>query len=774
DTTLDRPFVERNGRIPVHQEKIIEEEINKNLGLGIIRPSRSPWCSRIVLAPKPDGSWRMCVDFRSLNKITVKDRYTSQRIDEIYDELAGARMFSVLDATSGYYQIAMEERDKEKTAFSYKGKLYEFNRMPFGLCNASATFQRVMDTVFRDENRKFVIPYQDDVIVYSKNHEDHEKHLRIALGKLRAAGICLNLKKCKFFRDEVKILGNIITGGEIKIDPEKTEQIRAYPTPTDIAELRSFLGMVNYCREFITGFADLTKPLYELLAGEKKKSTRKIVLDEKQREAFNTIKDRLCRESARAQPDIDKDFILTTDASDYGIGAVLTQKDRNNKERMVSAFSKKLDKCQRNYSVTDKELLALVKGVERYRHYLLGRPFILKTDHQALTYLWDKKNTTGRLLRWALKLAEYDFKIEYIKGETNIADGFSRIKGDNNVCELREEITEEDRKEILEKYHEYSGHGSVNTMKFMISQRYEWKGMFRDIELFCEACKICIRDGEQRVNSKNRVICAEYPNHLWEVDLMGKTTDDEGPKLIFVAIDHFTKWVETKVIERKTAGEISKAVEELIIRKHGIPTKILSDNGLEFDNKQIRCIGEKYNFEWVFGSPYHHQTTGAVERVIQTIRSRLRRMSDFGRERWIPLVEKATMAYNLSFNRAIGTSPYIFKNGAQMEFQIDKKYGRKAKTYSKQDLIDKRNECFGKYNKDISKGNRLIKRDLKIGDRVLIFRDAVGDKMAEKWWPGYVITDLIGEDAYMVRQINGNLLIRVNKRHIKRDTSFSE
>ncbi|KAF9761154.1 Retrovirus-related Pol polyprotein from transposon opus [Nosema granulosis] len=353
------------------------------------------------MAEKSDGKWRMCVDYRRLNKITVKDRYSSPRIDEIYDELAGAKIFSVLDATSGHYQITMEEKDKEKTAFSFKGRLYEYNRMPFGLCNVPATFQRAMDTILRKENRKFVIPYLDDVIVYSKTKEDHSKHLRVVMGKLRAAGISLNGGKCKMFREEIKILGNIISQGKIKVDPERTQRIRNYSPPTTIKELRSFLGVANYCRGFVPGFAELTGPLYDLLKGEKKTSARAITLDERQMKAFKEMKERLCQATTRFQPNFDQDFILVTDASDVGIGAILLQKDSNGRERLISAFSKKLDKCQKNYSVTDKELLGLVKGIEHYRHYLLGRPFILRTDHKALTYLWETKNLSGRLLRWS-------------------------------------------------------------------------------------------------------------------------------------------------------------------------------------------------------------------------------------------------------------------------------------------------------------------------------------------------------------------------------------
>ncbi|KAF9762245.1 Retrovirus-related Pol polyprotein from transposon opus [Nosema granulosis] len=236
-TTTDRPFCQRNGRVPIKQVEIIENEIEKNLRMDIIRPSKRPWCSRIVMAEKSDGNWRMCVDYKALNAITIKDRYTPPRIDEIYDVLSKARIFSILDSTSGYYQIAMEENDEEKTAFSFKGRLYEFNRMPFGLCNAPATFQRSMDVIFRNENRKFVDPYLDDIIVYSKDEEEHKKHLRIVLGRLKAAGVSLNEKKYKFFRGAIKILGNIISEGKIAVDPERIDKINTYTRPTNIKDL---------------------------------------------------------------------------------------------------------------------------------------------------------------------------------------------------------------------------------------------------------------------------------------------------------------------------------------------------------------------------------------------------------------------------------------------------------------------------------------------------------------------------------------------------------
>ncbi|KAF9762929.1 Retrovirus-related Pol polyprotein from transposon [Nosema granulosis] len=268
---------------------------------------------------------------------------------------------------------------------------------------------------------------------------------------------------------------------------------------------------------------------------------------------------------------------------------------------MISAFSKNFDKHQMNYSVTDKELLAVVKGINHYRHYLLGRPFTLRTDHKALTYLWECKNPTSRLLRWSMRLQEYSFKIEYVKGEDNIADGCSRI---NNISLHKGEatLTDEEKRAIVQEYHRISDHGSTNNCKFMISRRYQWNGMYKEIEEYVKNCTTCQKTGPIKINTKNKVILTSSPNELWEIDLFRRIVDRGKNKFILVAIDHFTKWVETKVIHKKTADEICKAIEEIIIQKHGIPKKILTDNGLEFKKQINNTLTKKYGIKWIYAS----------------------------------------------------------------------------------------------------------------------------------------------------------------------------
>ncbi|KAF9762442.1 Transposon Tf2-11 polyprotein [Nosema granulosis] len=320
---------------------------------------------------------------------------------------------------------------------------------------------------------------------------------------------------------------------------------------------------------------------------------------------------------------------------------------------MISAFSKNLDKAQLNYSVTDKELLAVVKGIENYRHYLLGAQFILRTDHKALAYLWETKNPCSRILRWSLKLQEYSFNVEYIRGCTNVADACSRELCLNvRRVEGTHELTDRQKKDVLRDYHETSEHGTANTMKFLLDGRYKWKGMIKDIKNFVKQCGICARSGGERTNTKNRMILARGPNDIWELDLIGRIPTKNGNKFVFVAIDHFSKWIETKVIPNKSERTIIECIKELILQKHGTPNRIITDCGLEFKKRGVQALAEKEGIEWNFASPAHHKTVGCVVRVNQTLWNKVRKICNFGRSSWEKAVPLATYTVNISFNRA--------------------------------------------------------------------------------------------------------------------------
>lgn len=646
---------QKNFQVPYHLEKEIDNEIQKYLKTGIIVPSKSSFSSGIVPVRKKDGKLRICVDFRQLNVITEKDKYPIPRIDEILDEMGQGELFTTLDATSGYYQIPICEEDK-KTAFRWKGGFFEFTRMPFGLCNAPATFQRTMDEILKEYNWKFVIPYLDDIIIYSKNIHEHVIHVEKVMKKLQEAGIALNISKCKFFQNEIEILGNIVKNKSIMPDPNKTNAINNFKLPTDVRGLRSFLGLVNYCRDFIPNLAHMSIELYDMLRGEAKNSTKKVNWTEKAKQAFIKIKSMLSSSTERAQPDFLKEFILTTDAFDKAYGAILSQKrGDSNKEETIYAFSRTMDDTQRNYSVTDKELLAVVKAMEHFRRYLIGKEFILRTDHKAIAYINETKNPNSRLLRWALKLQEFAYKVEYIKGESNAADCLSRnIQQEEKVNALKTIDKEMEKQMILKEYHTALGHGSARSMEFLLLKKYKWCGIKRDIKTFVKKCQICLRSGEERQNTKNRVFQVKDDDIVWQIDLIGRIpTKNSKYKFIFVAIELNTKWVELRVIKQKQPEIIIESIKDLIIGKHGKPTQIISDNAREFRNATCNGFAIKEGIKWSYNSPGHHKGVGSVESVNRTIRGKLKKLCNYGKTNWECEVYKVALAINYSVHRGV-------------------------------------------------------------------------------------------------------------------------
>lgn len=770
DTGEHQPICQKEHRIPIHLEDKVQIVMDQLKKQQICQSSVSPWRSSLVVVPKEDDKIRLCVDYRALNEITVKNAYSLPRTDSIIDTLAKAEIFSVMDATSGYYQIALDEEDMKKTAFCWKGELLEFTRMPFGLCNAPATFQSIMNTILKDENWKFAIPYLDDIIVFSNSVAEHKNHLEIVLGKLKAAGISLNSNKSKFFKTEVSFLGNIISKGQVKPDPQKIQAIRDCQPPNTLRELRSFLGLANFCSAYVKHYATIAAPLTDLLKGEVKASQKKICWTQESMEAFEKLKSDIAEVTSRAQPDKDKDFILTTDASDKAMGAVLSQIDDEGNERMIACFSKKFVKAQLHYSTTDKEALAVEKGILHFDHYLRGKKFILRTDHQALQYIKTASNHNSRILRLSLNLQKYSYTPIYIKGETNIADILSR-PAENEINTVQNtDLTDNQKEEILKSFHDLLGHGSASNMKFAIKNIFDWKGIHADIDMIVKKCTICNKAGESLMNTKNKVIETSYPNELWEVDLIGRIPGKDGQNdFIFIAIDHYTKWMETRKLKNKSSSVILKAIQELIIDKHGIPNRILSDNGLEFKNEQVAKLCEELNFKWDFSSPRHHETVGGVERGNQTFINILKKVTDFGKLSWPGHLEKATQAYNISYHRGINTSPYILKYGRTPKLEIAGKV-IESKELSKPELIEMKEEHFKHYQESIKKGTKEVKYNLEIGDYVLIFNPPLSNKLAEKWHSGYRISGKIEPDAYLV--VKEGKEFRVNKAHIKKDFSY--
>ncbi|GBN32942.1 Retrovirus-related Pol polyprotein from transposon 297 [Araneus ventricosus] len=395
--TGDHPSIKQySRRLPLARKEEADNLVKEMVDNGIIEESSGPRASPIVLVKKKDGSTRFCVDYRKPNEITKKDSYPLPRIDDTLDALNGSQWFTTLDLKSGYWQIEIRPEDREKTAFTTDQGLWKFKVMPFGLCNAPSTFERLMEIVLRGLSSEACLVYLDYIIIVGRTFEEHLNNLCKVFQRLQKANLKLNLKKCRFFQKEVTYLGHVISAEGVKTDPEKIKAVVDWPRPETVHELRSFLGLCTYYRRFVKNFPTIARPLHKLTEAKSN---------------FNWTEE--CEKSFNG-------------LNNEGIGAALSQ-NIGNQERVIAYFSKSLGKPERNYCVTRKELLAIVKSIEHFHHYLYGRKFLLRTDHASLRWLLNFKEPEGQIPRWIQRLQEYDFEIQHRKGTSHgNADALSR------------------------------------------------------------------------------------------------------------------------------------------------------------------------------------------------------------------------------------------------------------------------------------------------------------------------------------------------------------
>ena len=436
-----KPIKQSMRRVPFAMKEEFNKLVDEMLNAGLIVESESPWCSPTVLVKKKDGSMRICVDYRRVNEVTVKDSYPIPKIEEILNQLGGNTVFTTLDLASGYHQVSVKKEDRGKTAFCTDRGLFEYVVMPFGLTNAPATFQRLMERVLKGLIGKICLVYLDDVMIYSKSLAEHEEHLNMVLERIKRSGLKIKFKKCSWVMKEVEYLGHVVCREGIKPSPKKIEAIMNAKLPKTLKQLQSFLGLATYYRRFIKDFSKVASPLYK--ATEKSK---KFELNEDCVRAFETLRSILTSDDVLILPDFGKEFYLETDASNYGLGGVLSQY-KDTVRRPIAYWSKHLSKPERNYSTIEKEAFAVVLAVEYFKQYVYGRTFKVLVDHQPLKWLMSMVEPAPRLARWILRLRVYDFIVEYRSGKSNgNADALSRW-----AIEEEEELkAEEENKEELD------------------------------------------------------------------------------------------------------------------------------------------------------------------------------------------------------------------------------------------------------------------------------------------------------------------------------------
>ena len=417
-----RPIAQPPRRLTPAMKEEVSKQLKGMLDAGVIEPCESPWASPLVMVTKKGGDMRMCVDFRRLNDVTVKSSYPLPRIDDVLDSLGQARYFTTLDLASGYWQVPMAMDSADYTSFVCHEGQFRFKVMPFGLCNAPATFQSMMDAVLAGVRWQFALAYLDDVVIYSPTFERHLQDLEQVLDRLvNRAGLTLKLKKCTFAASSTNYLGHIISAHGIQVDSAKVDAVRNLPPPVDKKALQHFLGLTGYYRRFVQGYAQIANPLFSLL-----RDGVDFVWGPDQQAAFQTLKERLISAPMLHRPDFSKRFILHCDASHLGLGAIVSQMDEYKRERPIAFASRALGKHEARWYTKELEGLAIVFGCEAFRPYLLGSRFTVFSDHRNLQWSWGDVNVS-RLARLKLRLAEYDFDLYYKKGSkiTN-ADALSR------------------------------------------------------------------------------------------------------------------------------------------------------------------------------------------------------------------------------------------------------------------------------------------------------------------------------------------------------------
>ena len=411
-----------NRRMPMNFKTELQEKLDKFLEHELIEPCHSPYSAPAMLVPKKNGKLRLVIDYRQLNKQTIKSCWPIPSIEEIFDTLEGSCYFSTIDMSWGFYQLPMEEASQDYTAFSTPFGSFKWLRMPMGLTGSPNTFQSLMEKVLVGLTWKFTIPYLDDCIIFSRTIEEHLERQREVFQRFKDANLKINPTKCEFFRQKVPFLGHIVSREGIQADPEKTSTVNRYPVPKNATEVKSFLGLCSYYRRYVQDFAKIARPLHQLT--EKSKD---FLWNSEAQEAFEVLKARLTSAPILAFPSMREPFILYTDASQYAMGAVLAQ-IQDGSERVICYASKSFSKAQSRYSTTKRELLAIVNFTKLFKHYLLGRKFQIVTDHRALQWLHNFKDPDGLTARWLEKLAAFEYEIVHRSGKSiGHADSMSRI-----------------------------------------------------------------------------------------------------------------------------------------------------------------------------------------------------------------------------------------------------------------------------------------------------------------------------------------------------------
>ncbi|KAA3483679.1 reverse transcriptase [Gossypium australe] len=676
----------------------LKVQIQELLDRGFIRPSVSPWGAPVLFVKKKDGTMRMCIDYRQLNKLTIKNKYPLPRIDDLFDQLKGAAVFSKIDLRSGYHQLKVKEVDIHKTAFRTRYGHFEFVVMPFGLTNAPVAFMDMMNRVVQPYLDRFVVVFIDDILVYSKSEEEHDEHLRIVLQVLREKKLYAKFSKCEFWLREVAFLGHVVSAEGIRVDPRKIEAVLDWKPPKSVAEVRSFLGLAGYYRRFVEGFSSIAAPLTKLLRKEVP-----FVWTDRQQESFEKLKRVLTEALALIQPEAGKDFVVYCDASHTGLGCVLMQDGK-----VVAYASRQLRPHEVNYPTHDLGLAAVVFALKVWRHYLYGEKSVIYTDHKSLKYLLTQKELNLRQRRWVELLKDYDCSIEYHPGKANVvADALSRkVVSDLRVMFAHLSLYDDGsllaelqvKQPWLNEVKEGQLVDEELSAKLQQVQNEELEDYgINDEGVWCFKGKVCMpKDQELRQRILQESHSSPYAMHPGGSKLyrdlreqITSTDNDSAVEVGGITMDFVSGFPLTPtkkdsvwvIVDRLTKSahfipvrvdyslqKLAKLYVAEIVRLHGVPVSIISDRDPRFTSQFWKALHQALGTKLDFTTAFHPQSDGQSERVIQVLEDMLRGCVIDFRGSWEEYLLLVEFAYNNSYQASIRMAPY------------EALYGRKCRT----------------------------------------------------------------------------------------------
>lgn len=727
DTGDAKPVVKRPHPISPYVQKEVDSELDRMLTMGVIEPANSEWANPLVVVRKSSGKVRLCLDARGLNGVTKKDPYPLPHIGRILAQIRTSKYLSSVDLSDAFWQVPLDEHSKPKTSFIVPGRgHYQFNRLPFGLCNSAQTLCKAIDKCIGNDLEPNVYPYIDDILITSNTFEEHRKLLAEVARRLKNSGFSISAEKSKFCAKRLTYLGLILDESGLRMDPERINPILNMPPPRNLKELRSIIGMAGWYRRFLKNFSALTAPMTDLLKvpknkNDKSKRISKFVWTKEANDAFLELKSALVSSPVLCSPNYDEKFSIQTDASELGIGAVLTQGEGEN-EKVISYMSMKLSAQQKKYSATERECLAVLEAIKKFRNYVEGVRFIVITDHASLIWLKNLKDPTSRLSRWALQLQAYDFELIHRKGKLNVvADALSRFievvdsnhdgktvdeKYENLIkkivespvkfpsfriiqnriykhCYTKDELGNfeynwkdyppfHERKHILQKYHDspIGAHLGVQKTLKKIQERYFWPRMREFVIRYVKSCELCQTNKHPNKVTKVPMGAQKIVNSPWDtiaIDFLGHFPLTKlRNRFILVVVDVFSKFCLLKPVPNADSKSTIKFLENDVFLLFGVPKKIIADNGSAFISKEFKKFCDQYQVSIDYNAAYHPQHNPA-ERINRVVLSSIRSYLDSDHRDWDLYVPKIACALRTAEHESTGFTPYKINFGKSME-----------------------------------------------------------------------------------------------------------